>query len=292
MQRSKSFPLPKHLFGAFPIWTIKFSNILGGVHAVFRNVFVHDLEETAIPGMSESHAKMWEGVQFHDASDGPLQMMLLPIKAFLQASLPSGSIRLRSYGARRSIFSDLLTSLADQKRDGLDKVLRSFLDSRFILIDDFGEQDLELYALSHAMQAAGNPQVREPVNLPKPYVSLGRASKSDAAAASVLVVCPLALIGQWADEIQRLAPGFSVLKHGDHFLSIHTTLDPIKPFLKGESIRYVRPSNGESRDMQMFTFRTEIDNLRITLDVKDAEIVSLQHEVQDAKEAVARERSG
>ncbi|KAM6503030.1 hypothetical protein JOM56_003007 [Amanita muscaria] len=70
--------------------TIKFSNILGGVHAVFRNVFVHDLEETAIPGMSESYAKMWEGVQFHDASDGPLQMMLPPIKAFLQASLPSG----------------------------------------------------------------------------------------------------------------------------------------------------------------------------------------------------------
>ncbi|KIL56524.1 hypothetical protein M378DRAFT_172637 [Amanita muscaria Koide BX008] len=126
--------------------TIKFSNILGGARAIFRNVFVHDLEEITIPGMSEWYTKMWEeGVRFHYVSNGPLQMLPL-IKAFLQASkLPSGSIRLKSYGAR-SIFNDLLTPPADRKRDGLDKVLKSFPDSKFILIGDSGEQDLELYA--------------------------------------------------------------------------------------------------------------------------------------------------
>ncbi|KAM6496726.1 DUF2183 domain containing protein [Amanita muscaria] len=125
--------------------TIKFSNILGGARAIFRNVFVHDLEEITIPGMSEWYTKMWEeGVRFHYVSNGPLQMLPL-IKAFLQASkLPSGSIRLKSYGAR-SIFNDLLTPPADRKRDGLDKVLKSFPDSKFILIGDSGEQDLELY---------------------------------------------------------------------------------------------------------------------------------------------------
>ncbi|KIL66062.1 hypothetical protein M378DRAFT_75691 [Amanita muscaria Koide BX008] len=53
----------------------------------------------------------------------------------------------------------------------------------------------------------------------------GRARKSDAAegwSASTLVVCPLALVGQWADEIQKMAPGFSVLKHHGN----HRTTDP------------------------------------------------------------------
>jgi Uncharacterized conserved protein (DUF2183) len=59
--------------------------------------------------------------------------------------LPTGSVRLRSYG-RRSLFSDLLSAPSDRKRDGVLEVLSSFPHSRFILIGDSGEQDLELYA--------------------------------------------------------------------------------------------------------------------------------------------------
>jgi hypothetical protein len=59
--------------------------------------------------------------------------------------LPSGSVRLRSYG-RRSLFSDLLSAPSDRKRDAVLEVLSSFPHSRFILIGDSGEQDLELYA--------------------------------------------------------------------------------------------------------------------------------------------------
>jgi hypothetical protein len=52
---------------------------------------------------------------------------------------------LRSYGTR-SLFSGLLSAPAERKRDGLVEVLFSFSTSRFILIGDSGEQDLELYA--------------------------------------------------------------------------------------------------------------------------------------------------
>ena len=59
--------------------------------------------------------------------------------------MPTGSVRLRSYG-RRSLFSDLLSPPSDRKRDSVLEVLSSFPHSRFILIGDSGEQDLELYA--------------------------------------------------------------------------------------------------------------------------------------------------
>lgn len=61
--------------------------------------------------------------------------------------MPAGSVRLRSYGTR-AILSDLLgaSQPSDRKRDAVLEVLTSFLPSRFILIGDSGEQDLELYA--------------------------------------------------------------------------------------------------------------------------------------------------
>jgi hypothetical protein len=46
--------------------TVKLSNITSGARAVFRNVFVKDLEETTIPEMRTWYQSMWErGVQFH-----------------------------------------------------------------------------------------------------------------------------------------------------------------------------------------------------------------------------------
>jgi phosphatidate phosphatase APP1 len=56
-----------------------------------------------------------------------------------------GSIRLKSY-AGRSLFNGLLSAPAARKRAGVERILDSFPDSRFILIGDTGEQDLELYA--------------------------------------------------------------------------------------------------------------------------------------------------
>jgi hypothetical protein len=46
--------------------TIKFSNILSGARAVFKNVFVKELTDITIPGMGEWYSDMWRrGVRFH-----------------------------------------------------------------------------------------------------------------------------------------------------------------------------------------------------------------------------------
>ncbi|KAF8621889.1 hypothetical protein AX15_007442 [Amanita polypyramis BW_CC] len=125
--------------------TIKMSNIVGGARAVFRNVFVRDLEETTIPGMGEWYTSMWKrSVRFHYVSNGPIQLLPLVLQFLHTAKLPPGSIKLKSYSAR-SIFNNLLTAPAERKREGLVEILRSFQDSKFILIGDSGEQDLELY---------------------------------------------------------------------------------------------------------------------------------------------------
>lgn len=60
---------------------------------------------------------------------------------------PLGSLKLKSY-AGRSLFSGLLSAPAVRKRAGVQEILDAFPDSRFILIGDSGEQDLELYSES------------------------------------------------------------------------------------------------------------------------------------------------
>lgn len=126
--------------------TIKFSSILGGARSVFRNVFVKELSDTIIPGMGDWYSEMWsKGVRFHYVSNGPFELLPV-IREFFQIShLPPGSIKLRSY-AGRSIFDGFLTAPASRKRAGVEDILNSFPDSRFFLIGDTGEQDLELYA--------------------------------------------------------------------------------------------------------------------------------------------------
>lgn len=126
--------------------TVKLSNITSGARAVFRNVFVKDLEETTIPEMGKWYQSMWErGVCFHYVSNSPFELLPV-IKEFLQISdLPRGSIALKSYNGR-SFFNALLSDPATRKRANVVEVLDGFPDSKFILIGDSGEQDLELYA--------------------------------------------------------------------------------------------------------------------------------------------------
>jgi hypothetical protein len=78
-------------------------------------------------------------------SNGPFELLPVINDFFQLAKLPTGSVRLRSYGTR-SLFSDLLSAPSDRKRDGVLEVITSFPHSRFVLIGDSGEQDLELYA--------------------------------------------------------------------------------------------------------------------------------------------------
>ncbi|KAF9244132.1 hypothetical protein BU15DRAFT_59474 [Melanogaster broomeanus] len=126
--------------------TVKVSRVPDGARAIFHNVFVKDLGETVIPEMGEWYDKMWKrGVRFHYVSNSPFE--LLPVlNRFLSISrLPPGSIRLRSY-AGRSLFNGLLSAPATRKRANVVEVLDHFPHSRFLLVGDSGEQDLELYA--------------------------------------------------------------------------------------------------------------------------------------------------
>ncbi|KAJ7072028.1 hypothetical protein C8F01DRAFT_1011500 [Mycena amicta] len=126
--------------------TVKVAGVLAGARAVFHNVFVKDYTDIVVPGMGEWYRDaMWKrGVRFHYVSNGPFE--LLPVLAdFFQVSqLPPGSIKLRSY-AGRSLFSGLLSAPAARKRAGVLDILQAFPESRFMLIGDSGEQDLELY---------------------------------------------------------------------------------------------------------------------------------------------------
>ncbi|KAI0272707.1 hypothetical protein BC834DRAFT_817656 [Gloeopeniophorella convolvens] len=126
--------------------TVKLSGVVNGARTIFHNVFVKDLKESLIPGMGEWYNDMYHrGVRFHYVSNGPFELLPVINEFFQLAKLPSGSIRLRSYGTR-SLFSGLLSAPGERKREGVLEVLSSFSTCRFILIGDSGEQDLELYA--------------------------------------------------------------------------------------------------------------------------------------------------
>ena len=59
--------------------TIKFSNILGGVRTVFRNVFVKHLEELVVKGMGDWYTTMWsKGVRFHYVVCGYFYFLSFP----------------------------------------------------------------------------------------------------------------------------------------------------------------------------------------------------------------------
>ncbi|PPQ69597.1 hypothetical protein CVT26_001585 [Gymnopilus dilepis] len=103
--------------------TIKLSGILSGARAVFHNVFVKDLKESVIPGMGEWYVDQANALPFQN----------------------TGSIKLRSY-AGRSLFNGLLSAPAARKRAGVTDILDAFPESKFFLIGDSGEQDMELYA--------------------------------------------------------------------------------------------------------------------------------------------------
>ena len=95
---------------------------------------------------------------------------------FIQLSrLPTGSVRLKSYTGR-AFFGGLFSAPAERKRAGILDVLDSFPDSKFLLVGDSGEQDLELYAtlardrpgqvLAIFIRDASNSEVVKPLDDP------------------------------------------------------------------------------------------------------------------------------
>ncbi|TRM65408.1 hypothetical protein BD626DRAFT_454209 [Schizophyllum amplum] len=126
--------------------TVKRANVTDGARAVFHTVFVKELSEIVIPGMGEWYETMFNrGVRFHYVSNGPFEMLPILEEFFRLSKLPPGSVKLKSY-AGRSLFTGLLSAPATRKRAGVQDILDVFPESKFILIGDSGEQDIELYA--------------------------------------------------------------------------------------------------------------------------------------------------
>ncbi|KAL0955177.1 hypothetical protein HGRIS_004084 [Hohenbuehelia grisea] len=126
--------------------TVKRADILSGARAVFHTVFVKELKDIIIPGMGEWYMSMFKrGVRFHYVSNGPFELLPVISEFFEVSNLPPGSIKLKSYSGR-SLFNGLLSAPATRKRAGIQEILDSFPESRFLLVGDSGEQDLELYA--------------------------------------------------------------------------------------------------------------------------------------------------
>ncbi|CAE6455969.1 unnamed protein product [Rhizoctonia solani] len=127
--------------------TVKISEVLMGVRAIFHNVFVRHLDELVVPGMPELYSMLESrGVKFHYVSNGPFELLPVLLDFIGIAGLPKGSVKLKSYGGR-NLFQGLWgESAADRKRGNVVDVLDSFPESKFILVGDSGEQDLELYS--------------------------------------------------------------------------------------------------------------------------------------------------
>ncbi|KAI0788704.1 hypothetical protein C8Q75DRAFT_807439 [Abortiporus biennis] len=126
--------------------TVKMAGVLQGARAAFHNVFVKDLSDIVIPGMGEWYTSMWSrGVRFHYVSNSPFELLPVVNDFFQLSGLPPGSLKLKCY-AGRSLFNGLLSAPAERKRAGVTDILDSFPQSRFFLVGDSGEQDLELYA--------------------------------------------------------------------------------------------------------------------------------------------------
>ncbi|KAG8926373.1 hypothetical protein FRC01_008946 [Tulasnella sp. 417] len=126
--------------------TVKRTEVLQGVKAIYRNVFVKGLSDLILPGMADWYSAMARrGVRFHYVSNSPFELLPVLQEFFSIAGLPHGSVRLRYYGGR-SMLGGLWSGAGDRKRGGIIEVLDAFADSQFILVGDTGEQDLELYA--------------------------------------------------------------------------------------------------------------------------------------------------
>jgi phosphatidate phosphatase APP1 len=124
--------------------TIKHSHVLSGARSVFYNVFVRDLSESLIPEMASWYNSLYQrGVRFHYVSNGPFELLPVIKEFFTMSQLPAGSLKLRSY-AGRALFNGLLAAPALRKRANVEDVLNHFPRSRFILVGDSGEQDLEV----------------------------------------------------------------------------------------------------------------------------------------------------
>lgn len=68
------------------------------------------------------------------------------IRSYLQESgFPAGGVTLKEYGGASSALAKLWEEPGQRKRAGVENILKEFPHSKFILVGDSGEQDMNLY---------------------------------------------------------------------------------------------------------------------------------------------------
>ncbi|KAL5339848.1 hypothetical protein BJX70DRAFT_140404 [Aspergillus crustosus] len=123
--------------------TVKHSAIASGAKEMFRNVFVRELAELTVEGVTEWYTSLAKlGVEIHYVSNAPWQLYPLLDRYFKQVGLPPGSFHLKQYsGMLQGIFEPT----AERKKVSLEQIMQDFPDRKFILVGDSGEADLEVY---------------------------------------------------------------------------------------------------------------------------------------------------
>ena len=105
--------------------TIKATHVLGGIKAVFRNVFTRPHEELTVEGMKDWYQEMHDqGTCFHYVSNSPFELFGVLREYLKVAGYPPGSIRLKEYGGGSSLLGGLWEPAGQRKRNGVEEVLR------------------------------------------------------------------------------------------------------------------------------------------------------------------------
>ncbi|CAO1631697.1 unnamed protein product [Sympodiomycopsis kandeliae] len=149
--------------------TIRKTNVLQGLTSVFRQVFVLGHEEVVVPGMAKWYSalsNLSHPVGIHFVSNAPIELWK-PIRQFLQsAGMPHGHLHLKSYSSevegslsntgagttsssaksKTSLLSTWLQPASARKKAAIVSILTDFPNSKFLLVGDTGELDLELYS--------------------------------------------------------------------------------------------------------------------------------------------------
>lgn len=88
------------------------------------------------------HAK---GVHFHFVSNSPWELWPVIRNFMEEAGFPSGSCTLKEYGGAGSAIAKLWEEPGQRKRANVEVFLKEFPTSKFLLVGDSGEQDMQLY---------------------------------------------------------------------------------------------------------------------------------------------------
>ncbi len=128
--------------------TCKHTDITGGLRSVFHNVFVKSFHEVTIDGVAKWYQAMVDaGAPIHYVSNAPLELYGL-VRGYMGiAGLPPGHLHMKMYptGAR-NLLASYLEPAGERKKGAVTAIMDNFKDSKFILVGDSGELDLELYS--------------------------------------------------------------------------------------------------------------------------------------------------